>query len=44
MQVRVMIICIVDHSLVINTFVQINKKLNILIQIIRMYSLERLNQ
>jgi len=34
MQVCVMINCIVDHYLVIKTIVQINKKQNILIQII----------
>jgi len=42
MQVMCVIInCIVDHYLVINTIVQINNKQNILIQIIRMYIIER---
>jgi len=37
----VMINCIMDHYLVINTIVQINKKQNVLMQIIRMYIIER---
>jgi len=41
MQARVMINCIMDHYLVINIIVLINKKQNIFIQIIRMYITER---
>jgi len=43
MQVCVMINCIMDHYLVINTIVQINKKKkkSILIPIIRMYIIEK---
>jgi len=39
-----MINCIVDHYVVINSIVQINKKQIILIQIIRMYIIERQNK